>query len=247
MQKYIGIQKMMKMKNYKNLHRGEWAELKLSEVVDKLPNKVVSDIGAGFGWFRPVIEKFNLEWQPFDYVRKIEESTMWDLNNPVPEGMKKPGFVVFMEVLEHLSNPELGIRNISNHTESGAYMTLTVPNPLSAQSKVSMILNNSLFAFQEKHLIEWHVFVQQRNDDMRSGCVKNGVAIRRRIRHHRGADDGVATCAVFHHHLLPPQGRQMGADQARRRIGAATRRIRHHEAHGPYRVAILTPNELRRC
>ena len=150
---------MIKMKNYKNLHRGEWAELKLSEVVDKLPNKVVSDIGAGFGWFRPVIEKYHLEWQPFDYVRKIDESTMWDLNNPVPEGMKKPGFVVFMEVLEHLSNPELGIRNISNHTESGAYMTLTVPNPLSAQSKVSMILNNSLFAFQEKHLVEWHVYV----------------------------------------------------------------------------------------
>ncbi|MFV8335248.1 hypothetical protein ACNQF7_04075 [Flavobacterium sp. RSP29] len=33
------------MKNYKDLHRGQWAELKLSEVVHKLPNKIVSDIG----------------------------------------------------------------------------------------------------------------------------------------------------------------------------------------------------------
>ncbi len=147
------------MKNYKNLHRGEWAELKLSEVVNKLPRKVVSDIGSGFGWFKPVIEKYNLEWQPFDYVKKIEESTIWDLNNPVPEGMKSPGFVVFLEVLEHLSNPELGIRNISNHVEKGTYMVLSTPNPLSAQSKVNLILNNSLYAFQEKHLVEQHVFV----------------------------------------------------------------------------------------
>ena len=147
------------MKSYKNLDRGVWAELKLSEVVDKLPNKVVSDIGSGFGWFKPIIDKFNLEWQPFDYVRKIEEATIWDLNNPVPENMKKPGFVVFLEVLEHLANPELGIRNISNHVEKGAYMVLSTPNPLSAQSKINLLLKNNLFAFQPKHLVEHHVFV----------------------------------------------------------------------------------------
>lgn len=147
------------MKNYKNLNRGEWAELKLSEVVNELPNKTVSDIGSGWGWFQPIINKFNLEWQPFDYVKKIDESTIWDLNNPVPDGMKKPGFVVFMEVLEHLSNPELGIRNIANHAEKGAYMTLTVPNPLSAQSKINLLLNNSLYAFQQKHMVEHHVYV----------------------------------------------------------------------------------------
>lgn len=147
------------MKNYNNINRGEWAELKLSEVVDKLPNNVVSDIGSGWGWFKPIIEKYNLEWQPFDYVKKIDESTIWDLNNPVPENKKKPGFVVFLEVLEHLANPELGIRNISNHVEKGTYMVLTTPNPLSAQSKVNMVLNNNLYAFQPKHLIEHHVFV----------------------------------------------------------------------------------------
>lgn len=147
------------MKNYKNIHRGQWAELKLSEVIDKLPNKVVSDIGSGWGWFKPIIEKYNLEWQPFDYVKKIDESTIWDLNNPVPENKKKPGFVIFLEVLEHLANPELGIRNISKHVESGAYMVLTTPNPLSAQSKINMLLRNNLYAFQPKHLVEHHVFV----------------------------------------------------------------------------------------
>ncbi|MDI6034165.1 methyltransferase domain-containing protein [Flavobacterium sp. LB2P84] len=147
------------MKNYKNLNRGQWAELKLSEVVGKLPNNIVSDIGSGFGWFKPIIEKFNLIWQPFDCVKKIEESSIWDLNNPAPENTKKPGFVVFLEVLEHLSNPELGIRNISNHIVSGGYMALTTPNPLSAESKFTLLFKNNLYAFQSKHLIEHHVYV----------------------------------------------------------------------------------------
>jgi SAM-dependent methyltransferase len=147
------------MKNYKNLDRGQWAELKLSEVVAKLPNTIVSDIGSGFGWFKPVVDKFNLQWQPFDYVKKIEESTIWDLNNPAPEQAKSPGFVVFMEVLEHLSNPELGIRNISNHIATGGFMVITTPNPLSAQSKFSLLFKHNLYAFQPKHLIEHHVYV----------------------------------------------------------------------------------------
>jgi 16S rRNA G966 N2-methylase RsmD len=32
-----------------------------------------------------------------DYVKKIEESIIWDLNNRAPEQVKSPGFVVFME------------------------------------------------------------------------------------------------------------------------------------------------------
>lgn len=147
------------MKNYKNLDRGQWAELKLSEVVNQLPNIVVSDIGSGFGWFKPIVNKYNLQWQPFDYVKKIEESIIWDLNDPIPAISKNPGFVVFLEVLEHLSNPELAIKNISNHIESGGYMVLTTPNPFSAESKFTLLFKNNLFAFQPKHLIEHHVYV----------------------------------------------------------------------------------------
>lgn len=147
------------MKNYSNLDRGNWAALKLSSVVDVLPNRVVSDIGSGWGWFRPIVEKFNLEWQPFDFVKKIEESTIWDLNHKAPENVKTPGFVVFMEVLEHLPNPELGIRNIAEHMETGGYMVLTTPNPLSAESKFTYLFKNNLYAFQPKHLREHHVYV----------------------------------------------------------------------------------------
>ena len=132
------------MKNYKNIDRGQWADLKLAEVINDLPNKVVSDIGSGFGAFKATADKFGLQWQPFDYVRKIEEAIIWDLNDPAPENVKKPGFIVFLEVLEHLSNPELGIRNIAAHSEIGSYMALSTPNPFSAGSKINMLFKNNL-------------------------------------------------------------------------------------------------------
>lgn len=147
------------MKNYKNIHRGQWAELKLKEVLHLLPNKTVSDIGSGFGWFGPIVKNLTLDWQPFDYTRKIEEATIWDLNNPAPAGNQPPGFVIFLEVLEHLSNPELGIRNIAAHIQTGGYIALTTPNPLSAESKIEIIFKNNLYAFQPKHLQEHHVYV----------------------------------------------------------------------------------------
>lgn len=147
------------MINYKDLDRGQWAKAKLKQVVTQLPTKTVSDIGAGFGWFQPIVEQFQLEWQPFDYIRKIDESIIWDLNNPADATAKNPGFVIFLEVLEHLSNPELGIRNIANHIEKGGFIAITTPNPLSAASKFSILFKNTIYAFQEKHLKEHHVYV----------------------------------------------------------------------------------------
>ncbi|MGO4821828.1 MULTISPECIES: class I SAM-dependent methyltransferase [unclassified Flavobacterium] len=147
------------MINYKKLDRSQWVEAKLKQVINQLPNKTISDIGAGFGWFQPIAQRFQMEWQPFDYIRKIDASVIWDLNNPAAATSKKPGFVVFLEVLEHLSNPELGIRNIANHIVTGGFIAITTPNPLSAASKFSMLFKNALYAFQDKHLVEHHVYV----------------------------------------------------------------------------------------
>ena len=149
----------MKIKIYKKYNRESWAIEKLDKIKDSLPNNVISDIGAGFGWFENYAIRANLEWQPFDYYRKIEKCTIWDLNNPAPENSKKPGLIVFLEVLEHLSNPELGIKNISNHLLKDGYILLSFPNVFSAESKVELLLKNRFYAFQEKHLLEHHVYI----------------------------------------------------------------------------------------
>lgn len=122
------------------------------------PNATISDIGSGFGLMQGKVESLGAQWQPFDYVRKIEQSVIWDLNNSCPSEAKKAGTVLFLEVLEHLPNPLLSLQNIANHMELGGVLILTTPNPSSSQNTVNLFLKGRLYSFQEKHLVEHHVF-----------------------------------------------------------------------------------------
>ncbi len=145
-----------KLNIFKSRH--DFAETMLTKYFPLGPNTLVSDIGSGFGFMKPLIQNVGGTWQPFDYVRKIEEATIWDLNKPCPEGANKPGLIIFLEVLEHLPNPLLSIQNISNHIEKGGYIILTTPNPQSSKSIINLMLKGTLYGFQKKHIKEYHVF-----------------------------------------------------------------------------------------
>lgn len=140
------------------IDREVFANTMLDKYYQKAPNSVVSDIGAGFGFMKPKIESIGGVWQPFDYYKKHEEITVWDLNKPEPTSAKKAGTVIFLEVLEHLSNPSLALNNIVNHMEQGAHIILTTPNPRSSKSVINLFQKGSLYSFQEKHIKEHHVF-----------------------------------------------------------------------------------------
>ncbi|MFD0835498.1 methyltransferase domain-containing protein [Mariniflexile aquimaris] len=139
-------------------NRGEFADTMLDKYFPNSPNGIVSDIGAGFGHMKEKIESINGLWQPFDSVKKIDETIIWNLNNQAPRGVNNAGIVVFLEVLEHLDNPLLGIQNVANHIEKEGFLILTTPNPQSSKNILSLFLRGSLYAFQEKHIAENHVF-----------------------------------------------------------------------------------------
>jgi SAM-dependent methyltransferase len=139
-------------------NRGEFAKTMLQKYFPISPNYIVSDIGAGFGHMKNDVLALKAKWQPIDYVKKIDESIIWNLDNIAPNKVEKAGVVLFLEVLEHLNNPLLGIQNISNHIEKGGVLILSTPNPQSSKNTLSLFLRGSLYAFQEKHLIENHVF-----------------------------------------------------------------------------------------
>ncbi|WP_298119915.1 methyltransferase domain-containing protein [Flavobacterium sp.] len=148
----------MKNKIIEYKDRAIFANAMLDKYFQSAPNKVVSDIGAGFGHMQNKIESLGATWQPFDYVRKIEKSIMWDLNNPCPNEAQKAGTIIFLEVLEHLANPLLCLQNIANNLEKGGCIILTTPNPSSSKNTINLFLKGRLYAFQEKHLVEHHVF-----------------------------------------------------------------------------------------
>lgn len=144
------------IKLYKD--RGEFARTMLHKYISDAPNNTVSDIGAGFGHMKDEIESVGAEWQPFDYVKKMEGTIIWNLNKTPPEIAKNAGVVIFLEVLEHLDNPLLGIQNIATHMVKDGVLILTTPNPQSSKNTLSLFLRGSLYTFQEKHINENHVF-----------------------------------------------------------------------------------------
>ncbi|MFA5300867.1 MAG: methyltransferase domain-containing protein [Lutibacter sp.] len=145
-----------KIKSYYD--RREFTNQMLDKYYHDAPNQIISDIGAGFGHMRRKVESLNAVWQPFDYVQKMDYSIIWDLNNSAPKEVHKAGTVIFLEVLEHLVNPLLGIENIADHLEKGGILILTTPNPQSSKNRLNLLLKGTLYAFQEKHLLENHVF-----------------------------------------------------------------------------------------
>ncbi len=148
------------MKTKPNIYqnRGIFAKTMLHKYFSQSPNKIVSDIGAGFGHMETSVVEIGGTWQPFDYVQKIDKTTIWDLNCTAPKDASNAGIVLFLEVLEHLPNPLLSLQHISNHMEKGGYLILTVPNPQSAKNRLNLLLKGTLYAFQKKHLKEHHVF-----------------------------------------------------------------------------------------
>lgn len=138
--------------------RGKFANKMLEKYYGKAPNPIISDIGAGFGHMRDKVESLNAIWQPFDYIKKMEITIIWDLNNKAPKEVKQAGTVIFLEVLEHLANPLLGIQHIANHMEKGGILILTTPNPQSSKNRINLMFKGVLYAFQKKHLDENHVF-----------------------------------------------------------------------------------------
>lgn len=142
----------------KYVDRAVFANEMLDKYYPKSPNQIISDIGSGFGHMKSKITSLGATWQPFDYVKKIPESTQWNLNEPVPTTANKAGTAIFLEVLEHLPNPLLSLQNIANHIEKGGYLILTTPNPQSSKNRLNLLIKGSLYAFQKKHLDEYHVF-----------------------------------------------------------------------------------------
>jgi 2-polyprenyl-3-methyl-5-hydroxy-6-metoxy-1,4-benzoquinol methylase len=63
-----------------------------------------------------------------------------------------------LEVLEHLPNPQRSLKNIAGHMEKGGYLILSTPNPQSSKNRLHLLLKGTLYAFQQKHMEEYHVF-----------------------------------------------------------------------------------------
>ena len=77
----------LKIKEYTN--RAVFASEMMKKYKNCTSNLVLSDIGSGYGNMKSSAENLGFKWQPFDFVKKIQESLIWDLNHKAPKEAKK--------------------------------------------------------------------------------------------------------------------------------------------------------------
>lgn len=140
-------------------NRFKFAENMLQKYCTNLPiGAKILDIGSGYSPMRAFVIKSGFRWQPVDYVQKIPEAIIWDLNSAAPKEVEEVNMAIMLEVLEHLPNPRISLEHISEKIKAGGYLILSVPNPGWSKNRLCLLFKGYLYAFSERHLAEHHVF-----------------------------------------------------------------------------------------
>jgi 2-polyprenyl-3-methyl-5-hydroxy-6-metoxy-1,4-benzoquinol methylase len=64
-----------------------------------------------------------------------------------------------LEIIEHLNNPWLSMKNVAETIESGGYLILTTPNPAWSNSRLDLLRKGFLTCFTQSDLdLNHHVF-----------------------------------------------------------------------------------------
>ena len=149
----------MKLTQNLAMSRYEWAEVCLKELLPQVNSPVVSDIGAGNGQMKPVIESAGGYWQGFDLTPQTSEINHWDLDFSMPLHFQSAEIIIMLDVLEHLNNPWLGLQNIANTLLPDGFLIITMPNPKWSRSRFYNLANGSLSCFTQSDLdLNHHVF-----------------------------------------------------------------------------------------
>ena len=137
--------------------RFDWALNSLEEVKDS-SSKNVYDIGSGKELLKNKIVSSGLTYTAFDIYPINETVKKWNVDDPCPVS-EKADVVLFLEVIEHLNNPWLGIKNISNAIRTGGHLILSTPNPAWSESRLNMFYKGVLTMFTQHDLdVNHHVF-----------------------------------------------------------------------------------------
>jgi hypothetical protein len=144
------------------LNRYEWAAEKIKEIIgnhSETKNITLFDIGSRDSILKKYIDTLEITYKAFDLEPLDDSAEQWDIETPFPYSYPGPQIITFLEIIEHLKNPWLCIKNIANLIEKGGYMILTTPNPAWSTSRLDLLKNGYLSCFRQSDLeLNHHVF-----------------------------------------------------------------------------------------
>ena len=139
------------------LNRYNWANKTLKNLI-KDDNKVVSlfDIGSRDEILKKYCEHPQIKYTGFDLDPLSNNTRKWDIEQPFPYTDPKADIITFLEVVEHLNNPWMSFKNLSNTLKPRGYLLLTTPNPTWSNSRVNLLFKGQLSCFTQGDLDNNH-------------------------------------------------------------------------------------------
>ena len=142
-----------------SLDRYAYAAQAVSEKAARPGSCTVFDIGAHDGRMKEVVEACGYRWCGFDLRPEHPDVVAWDLTEPCPLTDRKANVVMLLDVIEHLVNPGIGLRNVRAVTQPGGALILTAPNPRWSRSRIHALLHGNPACFTQSDLdLNGHVF-----------------------------------------------------------------------------------------
>jgi SAM-dependent methyltransferase len=148
----------MHFKSNLNINRFLWAKQTVENIVLESGNQnlILFDVGAGAEIMRKEYLSPNLEYISYDLEPKLPTTFQWNIEYPFPYGDKQANIITLLEVIEHLDNPWISIKNISDTLRPGGYLLITTPNPLWSNARMDLLLNGKLTCFTQTDLNQNH-------------------------------------------------------------------------------------------
>ncbi len=120
---------------------------------------LLTDIGARDGILKEYCTDLSIAYRAFDLEPMTTFCREWNIENPFPYSDSKADIITMLEVIEHLNNPWLGIKNITDHLKEDGYLLLTMPNPSWSGARLNLLYKGVLSCFSQEDLtLNHHVF-----------------------------------------------------------------------------------------
>ena len=138
--------------------RFKWA-IKLIEKKRKAQNDlVIFDVGTENEQLKNYFNSKSIRLKCFDILPKSDSVIKWDVEETCPT-QEKADIIVFLEVIEHINNPILALRNIKDALKPGGLLILSTPNPEWSRSKIEFIFRGEMTMFTQNDLnVNHHVY-----------------------------------------------------------------------------------------
>ena len=152
----------MNLKENSPLDRYNWTAKKIDEIIkDHLKTKDITlfDIGSRDNILKKYITAATVSYQPFDLEPLDKSAEEWDIEKPFPYAYPAPQIITMLEIVEHLKNPWLCMKNIAETIAPRGYLILTTPNPAWSSSRLELLKTGYLSCFSLSDLeLNHHVF-----------------------------------------------------------------------------------------